>query len=103
MSKYDLKFEESNSNEEITISLTGELTIDHAHEIEEQIMKYYSRAKSMEFNITNVRGFDLSFYQLLISFKKTCMKDNKKIIFHISLPEEIQKLLENSGVKININ
>lgn len=87
----------------LKVILKGELTINNMAEIRETILANIKNNNSLEIQTEDVSSIDLTFYQLLISLKKTFSQNEKKILISLIIPEECEDLLKNAGLDINLN
>ena len=94
-----IKADESNSNENGTILMQGDLTISNIEGVKEQVLTAMNDFTNITVKLNDVENMDLSFVQLLYSISKTAKSRNSKIQFDINLSETIQTLLNHSGFK----
>lgn len=61
------------------LQLDGEINISRAAELKDALLESLEKAESVEVNLDNITGIDLSCLQLLCSAHRTASKEGKKI------------------------
>ncbi len=90
-------------SDSLKVVIKGELTINNTSEIREAILGNIKNINMLEIQTEDVSSIDLTFYQFLISLKKTFSQDERKILISLIIPEESEDLLKNAGLDINLN
>ena len=84
-------------NDGVRVVMEGEVTLNNADKIKDEIMNAVNNHASIEVKIHNVTNIDLFCVQLLYSVKKTVNETKKSVLFDVTIPEEFQLLLGNAG------
>lgn len=90
-------------SDSLKVVIKGELTINNTSEIREAILGNIKNINMLEIQTEDVSSIDLTFYQFMISLKKTFSQDERKILISLIIPEESEDLLKNAGLDINLN
>jgi len=96
-------FDDAHNPNAISIIIKGDLTIDNTNQLKNELLEKISRKSIFNFEISEIDEMDLSFYQFLISIKKTFQKANKQFTFSILLPDDKKELFIKSGFDFNFN
>ena len=79
------------------ITADGSLTIQHASDFKDTLMKALSEVDKIEVNFDKVTEVDLTCLQLLCATHRACMKTNKTLnIFH-QQTESLQNAVKDAG------
>ena len=98
MKNAEINFNNDPDNPKIlNIGFSGELTISNTRDFRDLIIQKIKNKKGLSITTSNVDGLDLSFYQLLLSLKKTLKEQNKPFNLKLSLPAEEEELLRQAG------
>jgi anti-anti-sigma factor len=89
-------FKPGNENN-LTISLEGELTLNNATAIRNQLIEALGKCDSLQLKLNQVTSIDLSGIQLLHSLNKTCQYSGKNLAIEISLDRELELLIARTG------
>lgn len=82
-----------------TITLTGDLTIKRASEIQQTLTNALHEHKSIQVVVDNPDSMDLTCVQLLHFAKQSAMAVPKKFVITSTLSSEIRDLLMKSGIE----
>ncbi|HIC91426.1 MAG TPA: anti-sigma factor antagonist [Syntrophaceae bacterium] len=80
-----------------TVSFSGELNIHNLEKLRDKLNRYLREGRDLFFDFKRVTIIDTAAIQLLISFKKSCDRVNKRLT--IELSPTIQKTLETMGIR----
>lgn len=86
---------------ELTIS--GQLVIANASKIKADLVKLSFKTKQVKFVIKDVDDFDLSMVQLLKALVLQCENKNVKVSCDFQLNDDLNVLLNRSGVIEELN
>jgi anti-anti-sigma regulatory factor len=86
------------SENEVTLIIQGELTIDNAQKLKEFLLEKIDKYNLFILTISNVVSLDLSAVQVLQRFVLDVKKMDKSIEASIDLPEDSKALLVKSGL-----
>lgn len=102
MKTYNINFKQLDKKAEkkTEVTIEGNLTLQNATELKESLVQNIKKYNSFIVVVKNVTGIDLSFYQLIESFKKSVKSKEKQIEITYILPAEQKKLFTNCGIKI---
>ena len=84
-------------NQPNTLVLSGALQINRAEEIARQLKELLASENDLSLNLSKVKAVDLSFVQLLASFRSSAQKAGKNLNLNFDLDEQDQKLLTDAG------
>ncbi len=70
----------------LKVLIKGELTINNTAEIREAILGNIKNSNTLEIQTEDVSSIDLTFYQFLISLKKTFAQNEKKNQYFADYP-----------------
>ena len=87
-------------NKKNTILFKGDLIIENASEIKEQIKSQLRPNNSIFLKFEKIESIDLSFVQIIMSLKKYANQNNIKIIFENVLPLEFSNFIKKFGITI---
>jgi ABC-type transporter Mla MlaB component len=91
----NLKLEESIENN--SLSFAGNLTIEHAAELQTFLMESLNRRDRLHLVFENVTEVDISFLQLLCSAHRTAVKTNKTLMLDGHRPEPLRLAVIGGG------
>lgn len=80
-----------------TVSFSGELNIHSLERLRDKLNRYLKEGKDLIFDFKGVTIMDTAAIQLLISFKKSYDRANKRLT--IELNPTVQKTLETMGAR----
>ncbi len=80
------------------MTFSGYLTLQNAREIRSVLQNHTGDYKSVELMAKDVSGIDVSFLQILESFRKTLEEQGKNIKIFFDLPYDLKNLLANAGI-----
>ncbi|MBF0448521.1 MAG: STAS domain-containing protein [Magnetococcales bacterium] len=80
-----------------TLTLSGDLTIQHATTLKETLLEGVSTAETMVINMEQVERIDLSTIQLLCAAHRALKKANKKIVLAGTVPNAVRATILESG------
>jgi anti-anti-sigma regulatory factor len=81
----------------LKVSFRGDLSIENTGKFKLLLEEKIAENNAFEFEIGEVDMIDLSFYQLILSAKKTIEAQEKQFQVRMSLPDESLALLKQSG------
>lgn len=81
------------------IHMEDELTIQTVEDAGKKLKNITAKYQAFVFELDNVNNLDLTYIQLILSFKKTAEDAGKKVDFDIRLTEELKALVEKAGFK----
>lgn len=81
----------------LNVEFSGELTISNITSFKELIEQKFKHKDGLYITTKDVNGLDLSFYQLMLSIKKTCDKRELQFNQNLNLPAENEELLKQAG------
>lgn len=93
---------EGNQEQVLSVALGGTLTIDHAANVQQQLLQHLDAVQEVRLLIDETDEMDLAFYQLLIALQRTLSKQNKELDATILLDEEKEELFRRAGFEFNI-
>lgn len=94
------KFEISSKNNSTIIIIEGVLALQNSNDIKDEFIESLKHNTNFELIIQNVSSIDLSFFQLLESFKKSVKNNKKNISIRYLLSEEHQTLINKTNLII---
>ena len=83
----------------IRVLLTGQLNIRNGTIIKKELTGALNSSQNLEVVFRDVIKIDLAVLQLLIALQKSAAQLEKNLLFDIELPEHIQGVINNSGLK----
>lgn len=93
----------TNGAKTVTITLSGNLTLDEAETIKLMLKQNLEKYQKFLIKLQNVENIDLGMIQLLYSFRWTAERKSKSVSFSFSLLDEHKLLLEHAGFSELIN
>ncbi len=87
-------------NKKNTILFKGDLIVENASEIKEQIKSQLRPNNTIYLKFEKIESLDLSFVQIIMSLKKYANQNNIKIIFENVLPLEFSNMIKKFGITI---
>lgn len=98
MKNAEVKLNADPDNPEIlNISFRGDLNITNIQEFHELILPNISKYNTFNIETRDVDALDMSFYQLLLSLRKTLEENDKSFNIKLSLHAEQEELLKQAG------
>jgi anti-anti-sigma regulatory factor len=91
----ELKSEESIENN--AVKFKGDLTIEHAAELQAFLLESLNQRDRLHLVFENVTEVDISFLQLLCSAHRTAVKTNKTLILDGHRPEPLRLAVVDGG------
>jgi len=95
-----IPFIENADKKKVLISVEKEANIATEEEFYDKTKGIIDNYDYFYIKLKDIESFDISFLQLMISFKNTIEKMNKEIEFDLNSPENIETILTNSGVDV---
>ncbi|RJR48263.1 MAG: STAS domain-containing protein [Desulfobacteraceae bacterium] len=80
-----------------TLTLKGELTIQHSPRLREVLLRVLSETTSLSISLEGIREIDLSGLQVLCSAHRTAVDLRKSISVTGTWSEEIRNVVERAG------
>ncbi|OFX21215.1 MAG: hypothetical protein A2033_04950 [Bacteroidetes bacterium GWA2_31_9] len=94
------KFEIKQTENSSVITIEGVLSLQNSNEIKNDMLELLKLNTNYEFLIQNASSIDLSFLQLLESFKKSAKKSEKILSIRYVLSDEQKKLINKTNLII---
>jgi anti-anti-sigma factor len=91
----DFSIDESSSTG--TLTLSGDLTIQHASTLKETLLEGISNAQSLVINLEQVERMDLSTVQLLCAANRALQKADKNLVVAGAIPSAVKDTILESG------
>ncbi len=91
------------SDQKITISMQGRLTMMNMENIANDLVKKIDQSSEMEIILEKVEDIDLAFLQMLFSAIRYSKKKKKELQINASLNEDFWKLMKNAGLPEDFN
>ncbi len=100
MQTFNLKTDisEDGKGKKIRMIFSGYLTLQNAAEIKAILQPINGEFANLELWARDVSGIDVSFLQILESYRKTHEADGKKVKILMDLPYDLKTLLANAGI-----
>lgn len=89
---------EDSSGKKIKLIFTGYLTLQNAREIKNVLENQMDDFNNVELTAKEVTGLDVSFLQIIESYRKTHQAEGKNIKILMDLPYDLKTLLANAGI-----
>ena len=93
MKKFEIKTSRKGNN--ISLSLTGNLTLENSSAIYEDLKKICSGSENLTLKISEVESIDLTMIQLVYSIKKH--RGAGKFTLETILPDDLKILMDKTG------
>jgi len=93
---------EDSSGKKMKLTFTGYLTLQNAREIKTTLQNQAGDYKEIELWARDVAGIDVSFLQIIESFRKTITQEGKNMKILMDLPYDLKTLLTNAGISYPI-
>lgn len=81
------------------IRMEDELSIQTVEDARENLKQVFENYQAFIFELDEVINLDLSYIQLLLSFRRSAEQAGKQVDFNINLPEELKTLIDKAGFK----
>ncbi len=89
---------EDGSGRKIRMVFSGYLTLQNAKQIKENLQKQNGDFENVELWAKDVSGIDVSFLQILESYRMRHTAEGKKVNIKMDLPYDLKTLLANAGI-----
>ncbi len=89
---------EDSNGKKIKLIFTGYLTLQNAREIKSTLLNQIGDYQQVELMARDVSGIDVSFLQILESYRLSNERAGKKVKILMDLPYDLKTLLANAGV-----
>ncbi|TVQ14692.1 MAG: hypothetical protein EA361_07150 [Bacteroidetes bacterium] len=89
---------EDGKGKKIRMIFSGYLTLQNAAEIKATLQPINGDFANLELCARDVAGIDVSFLQMIESYRKTHEGDGKKVKILMDLPYDLKTLLANAGI-----
>ena len=83
-------------DKECTMALSGQLTVGHASELHQSILKGLEEAKTLRLDLRAVRDLDVSTLQIMCSAHKTAKRQGKEFLVS-NLSRELKDVIIRTG------
>lgn len=91
----DTRIERSEDSE--ILNLSGDLTIDHAHDIKKAVEQSLRKNEKVTINLKDITSADLTFLQILCSVHKAAAKGCKVLIMTGCQEKRFEQAVRESG------
>jgi len=98
MTKPIFKIKKSNNKAGILLSVSGDLSVQHALEMKAHFLKIHEEQGDVHVSLDDVTGFDITAFQLTYLLKKEIEQDGRKITIALPVNSKLRTLLEKTGV-----
>ncbi|MFP4092846.1 MAG: lipid asymmetry maintenance protein MlaB [Cyclobacteriaceae bacterium] len=85
------------------LRLQGDLTISNAAYIKDEMIKALDKYNITSLQVSEVENLDLSVLQLIYAFRRAARTGGNEIQLELSLPDEIDLLVRQSGLNQMFN
>ncbi len=89
---------EENGGLKTRMFFSGFLTLPNAEEIKASLQNLNDNAEQVELWAKDVSGIDVSFLQIIESYKKEREENGQKVTILMELPYDLKTLLANAGI-----
>ncbi len=100
-SVYSLKIADVDGKKQLTFS--GDLVINHADKVVAEVKNALAQPSDTAVVIDNPNNIDMTFIQLLVAIKHSCVAANKKFEISSTLKEDLKLLIVKSGFDKEFN
>jgi len=83
--------------DKLTLKFSGSLVINSIEEITNEVKEKMDTGRSIHVYIANPENIDLTFIQLVMSIRKTCINKNIEFTVSAKIKEDLKLLLTNAG------
>lgn len=90
--------DEDSSGKKIKLLFTGSLTLPNARDIKNALENQVDDFNTVELTAKEVSGIDVSFLQIIESYRNTKESEGKNIRILMDLPYDLKTLLANAGI-----
>lgn len=100
MQTYDFNTDlsENAKGKNMRLIFSGYLTLQNANKIKSNLLSQKGDFSQIELVAKDVRGIDVSFLQLVESFRQTNEQEGKKVKIAMDLPYDLKTLMANAGI-----
>jgi ABC-type transporter Mla MlaB component len=95
--KFEISLNDKRDKKSACITIGGDLSLKGAGVLKNKLLEVRDQYNKVEMNISDVVNIDLAAIQLLLSFKRTFGKENKRLEMNFSLSTELESLVIRSG------
>ena len=88
----------SEEGNQLKMVFGGNLTLQTAAHIKQTLEAQKGDYASFTMTVKEVTGLDVSFLQIIESFKKMLEQEGKKLSIYMDLPYDLKNLLANAGI-----
>ena len=92
-----LKVSAGKSKDSGVLTLQGSLTLDNVDQVVRFFRESVAKYRKLTVELSEVIALDLGFLQLLWCLEHALQERGEKLVVKMSLPEEIEQLLRNTG------
>ncbi len=89
---------EDSNGKKMKITFSGYLTLQNAKEIKSTLQCQQAEVKDVEIMAKDVSGIDVSFLQIVESYRKSIQDEGKNLRIMMDLPYDLKTLLANAGI-----
>jgi MFS superfamily sulfate permease-like transporter len=82
----------------LKMMFSGYLTLQNAKEIKNYLVTLDNEFQSIDIHVKEASGIDVSFLQMIESFRITHANEGRKVKITMDLPYDLKTLLSNAGV-----
>ena len=100
MDKKYITINKGSSENEVTVVIEKDLSINNIDPIKTELNEIVSKHKTIKVELKNIDNFDLTSVQLLYALKKI---PGKKVEITADIKEDLKNIIINSGFKEIIN
>jgi len=100
MDKKYITINKGSSENEVTVVIEKDLSINNIDPIKNELNEIVSKHKTIKVELRNIDNFDLTSVQLLYALKKI---PGKKVEITADIKEDLKNIIINSGFKEIIN
>jgi len=96
--KFTRNVSEDSGESVMKMVFEGALTLSNANEIKKILEEQKQEFSQIALMVKNVAGLDVSFLQIIESWKKSLENNGGKVKIQMDLPYDLKTLLSNAGI-----
>lgn len=83
----------------LKMTFGGHLTLQNATQIKSSLQSQQANHENFQLIARDVSGLDVSFLQIIESYRRTLEEEGKKVSIVLDIPYDIKVLLANAGIE----
>jgi ABC-type transporter Mla MlaB component len=96
---FKINKEATKNSQSVRVTLSGELSIQNIVDIKDELISLLEKYDQVSIETKQVESFDIACVQIFYALSRSAAHLNKEISYKITLPAEIENVINHSGLQ----